>query len=130
MDGPIRAPYDGTRDMAKYLVLIYGDERQWAAMSPQEREALGEAHRAFSASAGPAVLDTHELRPASGATTLHADPGGRVVMTDGPFLETKEAVGGYYLIDAPDLDEVVRLASRLYEVSAGHSGVEIRQVVE
>ena len=116
--------------MAKYLILIYGDERQWAAMSPQETQKLDGAHRALSAAAGPAILDSQELEPASIATTLRADPGGRLAITDGPFLETKEAVGGYYLIEAADLDEVIGLASRLYEVSAGHSGVEIRPVVD
>jgi hypothetical protein len=117
-------------DMAKYLILIYGDERQWAAMSPQERQELHAAHRAFTAAAGPALLDGRELEPASNATTVRADTAGQVLTTDGPFLETKEAVGGYYLIEASDLDQVVNLAARLYEVSAGHSGVEIRPVVD
>ncbi|MEU1643064.1 YciI family protein [Micromonospora zamorensis] len=116
--------------MAKYLILIHGDERQWAAMSQQELQKRDEAHRAFCAAAGPAVLDGQQLEPAAVATTLRTDPHGRLAITDGPFLETKEAVGGYYLIEAPDLDEVISLASRLYEVSAGHSGVEIRPVVD
>jgi hypothetical protein len=116
--------------MAKYLILIYGDERQWAAMSPQQQQELKEAHRAFSSAAAQAILDGRELEPASVATSLRTDPGGRLSTTDGPFLETKEAVGGYYLIEAADLDEVIGLAARLYEVSAGHSGVEIRPVVD
>jgi hypothetical protein len=116
--------------MAKYLMLIYGDDEQWAAMTPQEQKKLNEAHRAFSAAAGEAILDGQELEPAPLATTLRADPAGRPTTTDGPFLETKEAVGGYYLIEASDLDQVIGLASRLYEASAGHSGVEIRPVVD
>jgi hypothetical protein len=116
--------------MAKYLILIYGDERQWDAMSPPEQQELDEAHRAFSAAAGSAILDGRQLEPASVATTLRTSPAGRLSATDGPFLETKEAVGGYYLIEAADLDEVIGLAGRLYEVSAGHSGVEIRPVVD
>ncbi|MEJ3744575.1 YciI family protein [Actinomycetes bacterium KLBMP 9797] len=115
--------------MAKYLILIYGDERQWAAMSPQETEALRAAHGAFAAAAGTALLSGQELAPASGATTLRAGASGQVLTTDGPFLETKEAVGGYYLVEAAGLDEVIALASRLYEASAGHSGIEIRPVV-
>jgi hypothetical protein len=114
--------------MAKYLLLIHGDERKWAAMSDQERQDLVAGHRALAAAAGSAVLDTRELEPASLATTLRADAGGQPVVTDGPFLETKEAVGGYYLIEAGDLDEVLELAKHLYEVTAGHSGVEIRPV--
>jgi hypothetical protein len=116
--------------MAKYLLLIYGDEREWAGMSDQERQRLAQGHRDLVAAAGSAVLDTRELEPVSVATTLRADAAGRPTPTDGPFLETKEAVGGYYLIEAGDLDEVLGLAARLYEASAGHSGVEIRPVVE
>ncbi|MCG5471672.1 YciI family protein [Micromonospora sp. LAH09] len=116
--------------MAKYLILIHGDERQWAAMSPQELRQRDEAHCAFTVAAGPAILNAQQLEPASVATTLRTDPDGRLTITDGPFLETKEAVGGYYLIEASDLDEVIGLASRLYEVSAAHSGVEIRPVVD
>lgn len=116
--------------MAKYLLLIHGDEREWAAMSEQERQALDAGHRALFAAAGAAVLSTHALEPASVATTLRADAEGRLTVTDGPFLETKEAVGGYYLIEAGDLDEVMGLAKHLYEATAGHSGVEIRPVVE
>ncbi|WP_200953302.1 YciI family protein [Agromyces sp. Root81] len=115
--------------MTKYLILIYGDEQEWAAMSDEERRALGEGHRRFVAAAGSAVLGTHELEPAEVATTLRTDSAGRAVRMDGPFLEAKEAVGGYYLVDVPDLDEVMDLAALLYEASAGHSGVEIRPVV-
>ena len=116
--------------MAKYLILIYGDEARWAAMPPGELRRLDEAHRAFNTAAGTAVLDGRQLEPASIATTLRTGADGQPTVTDGPFLETKEAVGGYYLIEAADLDEVIALANTLYEVSAGHSGVEIRPVVE
>jgi hypothetical protein len=115
--------------MAKYLILIFGDEQRWAAMSPQEQQKLGDGHLAFRAAAGTAVIGGHELEPATIATTLRTDPAGKLTTTDGPFLETKEALGGYYLLEASDLDEVIALASRLYEVSAGHSAVEIRPVV-
>jgi hypothetical protein len=114
--------------MATYLVLIYGDEQAWAAMTAEEQRKLAEGHRALVAAAGTAVLDTRELEPASGAITLRADTDGRVAATEGPFLQAREAVGGYYLIEAADLDEVRGLASRLYEASAGHGGVEIRAV--
>jgi hypothetical protein len=116
--------------MAKYLVLIYGDEQQWAAMSTDERKKLDAAHRSFSEAAGARVLGAAELEPAAVATTLRTDSAGQLSITDGPFLETKEAAGGYYLLEAADLDEVIKLASGLYEVSAGHSGVEIRPLVE
>ncbi|HEX4722486.1 MAG TPA: YciI family protein [Pseudonocardiaceae bacterium] len=117
--------------MAKYMILIYGDAQRWGAMSQQEENELHEAHRAFRATAGSRVLGGDELAPAPTATSLRTDGAtGKLVTTDGPFLETKEALGGYYLVEAGDLDEVIALAGRLYEVSAGHSGVEIRPLVD
>ncbi|HET6214638.1 MAG TPA: YciI family protein [Micromonosporaceae bacterium] len=115
--------------MAKYLLLIYGDEKKWTDMTESEQKELGEGHLAFREAAGARVLGGHELELASTATTLRADAAGRPIPTDGPFLETKEAVGGYYLLEAADLDEAISLVGRLHEVYAGHSGVEIRPVV-
>jgi hypothetical protein len=116
--------------MAKYMILIYGDAQQWEAMTPEQREAHGAAHAAFSAAAGSKIIGGEELELAPMATTLRSDRTGGVITTDGPFLETKEAVGGYYLLEAADLDEVLALARRLPEVHADHSGVEIRPVVD
>lgn len=109
--------------MAKYLVLIYGDETQWAAMSAQEVDALQEGHRAFHEAAGDRLLGGHELEPPSTARSVR-----RLGVTDGPFVETKEGIGGYYVIEAADLDEATALASRLPEVQAPHSGVEVRRM--
>src|SRR5882762_9687472 len=105
--------------MAKFLILIYGDEQRWAAMSPAELTELGEGHRAFQAAAGPAVLGGHELEPIHMAVSLRADEQRRVTRTDGPFVDTKEGIGGYYLIEAADLDAAVALAEQLPEVYAG-----------
>jgi hypothetical protein len=116
--------------MAKYLILIHGDERQWAAMTPEQGAAHDAAHRTFAATAGARILDAGELEPASSATTLRRAAGGRVVTTDGPFSLTKEAVGGYYLLEASGPEEVAELARLLPEVQAEHSGVEIRRLVE
>jgi len=116
--------------MSKYMLLIFGDEQQWDAMSPQEQRAHDAGHVAFSTAAGSAVIGGEELQPATMATTLRTDADGRLTTTDGPFLETKEALGGFYLIEATDLDEAIALAARLPEVSAGHSAVEIRPVVD
>lgn len=115
--------------MAKYMLLIYGDAEQWDAMTPEQATAHDAAHRAFREAAGERVTGGGELDLAPTATTLRGDATGGPVTTDGPFLETKEALGGYYLLDADDLDEVVKLASLLPEVRAGHSGVEIRPMV-
>jgi len=116
--------------MAKYLILILGDEQQWQAMSPQEEQRLGEGHRAFRVAAGVGVLDGQQLEPPAVATTLRGDLSGAVTITDGPFLETKEAVGGYYLLEATDLDQVIALAKQLPELSMSHCAIEIRPVVD
>lgn len=116
--------------MAKYLILIYGDERIWEAGSAQERQDVEAGHAAFASVAGDAILAGHELLPTATATSLRGSVSGRPATTDGPFLETKEVLGGYYLVEAPDLDAVIKLAELLPEVSAAHSGVEIRPINE
>ncbi|MEV0719646.1 YciI family protein [Asanoa sp. NPDC050611] len=117
--------------MAKYMLLIFGDAVAWEALSEAERAAHDAEHAAFRSAAGPRVVGGEELVSASvGATTLRADADGGLLMTDGPFLETKEGLGGFYLLEAGDLDEVVALARLLPEVRAGHSGVEIRPVID
>ncbi|MFF5232509.1 YciI family protein [Dactylosporangium sp. NPDC000521] len=116
--------------MAKYLVLIYGDEQRWDAESPQERRAKDEGHRAFAATGGARVLGGHELESSSTATTLRGNDGGGLLTTDGPFLEAKEALGGFYVIEAADLDAAISLAALLPELSSGHGGVEIRPIVD
>lgn len=116
--------------MAKYLVLIYGDEKKWATMTPEERQRIEAGHRRFAATAGAAVQDGHELMPPDTATSLRQGPAEQPTVTDGPFLETKEVLGGYYLIEAADLDAAIALAGLLPELAASHSGVEIRPIRE
>jgi hypothetical protein len=116
--------------MAKYVLLIFGDAQQWDAMTPEQTKAHRAAHFAFTAAAGSKIADGQELEPAPVATTLRSDGADGIITTDGPFLETKEAVGGFYLLEAADLDEAIKLASLLPEVHASHSAVEIRPVVD
>jgi hypothetical protein len=116
--------------MARYMLLIFGDPAQWDAMTPEQEKAHGAAHAAFAAAAGPRIAGGEELELATTATTLRSDGAGGVLTTDGPFAETKEQVGGFYLLEASDLGEAIKLASMLPEVQASHSGVEIRPVVD
>ena len=116
--------------MAKYLVLIYGDEQQWEARTPEEQSVNHAGHRTFASTAGPRIVGGEELEPSSTTTTLRRRPAGDVSVTDGPFLETKEVLGGYYELEADDLDEVIALARLLPELSTSHSAVEIRPVVD
>ncbi len=113
--------------MAKYLILIYGDEQRWDNRTPQEAQRVDDGHRAFRTRAGTAVLASGELEAASTATSVRAGQSPeRLSVTDGPFLETKEGLGGFYVVEAADLDEAIGLAGLLEEVTTDHSGVEIR----
>ena len=117
--------------MAKFLILIYGDEQRWNAMSADEMRAHDAAHVAFSAAAGKRIINGEELESPSKARSLRRRHSTRTpAATDGPFMETKEILGGYYLLEVDNLDEVEALAALLPEVQADHSGVEIRPVVD
>ena len=116
--------------MTKYVVLIYGDERQWEAQTPDEVSANDAGHQAFSAAAGPRIVGGEELEASSTATTLRRGPDGGVTVTDGPFLETKEVIGGFYLLEADDLDEAIGLARRLPELVHEHCAVVVWPVVD
>jgi hypothetical protein len=115
--------------MAKYMLLIHGDAAQWEAMTPEQWKVYDAAHEAFSAAAGSRILSAGQLEPAPNATTVRTDGAGELLTTDGPFLDTKEALGGFYLIEAADLDEVLELTAMLAEVRDSHTAVEIRPLV-
>ena len=114
--------------MAKYLVLIYGDEAIWSAWTQADEDANSARHDAFMAVARGNVLSSNPLEHSSTATSVRPDGAGQQLVTDGPFLETKEALGGYYLLEAADLDEAVALARQIPEASTPGSGVEVRPV--
>jgi hypothetical protein len=116
--------------MAKYLVLIYGDEQEWAIAGPGEQERIDAGHRRFAAEAGAAVLGGEQLMPPATATSLRQGTADHPTVTDGPFLETKEVLGGFYVLEAADLDAAIGLARLLPELGVSHSGVEIRPLVE
>jgi hypothetical protein len=115
-------------DMAQYLILIYGDESRWDAATPEEWRQIDEGHRAFRARAGTAIISSGQLESSRMATTLR--PGGeRPLITDGPFLETKEVLGGFYVVDVPDLDAALDLAGGLGELQQDHSAVQVHPLV-
>ena len=116
--------------MGKYLVLIYGDEQRWDAETAEERRAKDTGHAAFRDAAGEGMLRGHELFESSAAVTLRSQSDGRAVRMDGPFAETKEVVGGFYVLEAPSLEAAVALAGGLPELGSGHGGVEVRPIVE
>jgi hypothetical protein len=112
--------------MARFLALIYDDEQKWAQRVP-ETVAASAAHKAFGERHAAAILGGNALQPTATATSVAADADGTVRVTDGPFVETKEALGGYYLLDAPDLDAAVEIAKG---IPAPFGAVEVRPVME
>ena len=114
--------------MPRYLVLIYGDPRTWAELPAEWHAANASRHQALIASAGPSILGVNELEPPAQAVSIRADPSGQPSVTDGPFHETDEIVGGYYLLDAPDLAAAIALARQIPEATATHGGVEVRAI--
>ncbi len=111
----------------KYALLIYQDaefERFWASASAEERAALYAEFETFAAVAGDRIVGGHELALSGAATTVRKR-GGEVVLSDGPFAEVAEHLGGYFIVEARDLDEALELAGALPDGT-----VEVRPVVE
>ncbi len=115
--------------MSTYIVLIYGNEEIWEAWSAQEGAANAAAHSAFNEQHGDAVVGGHELDRSWNGRSLRVDADGGRQVSDGAFLDGQPVLGGYYLIEAPDLDRAVRIAGDLPEASAPSSGVEVRPLV-
>ena len=107
----------------KYLAMIYGDEGRWEALSDDERSAVYARYRAFGEAGGEKILGGAELAPNSMATTVRVRDGETVV-TDGPFVETKEALGGFYVLDCDSIEEAVALAAQIPGAETG--AIEVR----
>jgi len=111
--------------MTEYLILIYERESGYAEAGPEVWEATGKAHARFAEQVGEKggkILGGNALQPTATATTIRGD-----VVTDGPFTETKEALGGYYLIEARDLDHALEIAKLC---PAPFGGVEVRPIMD
>lgn len=107
--------------MSKYLVLIFQDE---AATKEVTGQTVSADYQGFMQRRAGSLLGGAALERAEAATSIRHDGSGGFLVTDGPFAESKEALGGYYLIEAADLDEALEIAK---EVPAG-VGVEVRPV--
>jgi hypothetical protein len=113
----------------KYLLTIYEDESRWADMSPEDSKPVMDAYYAFGREAEErgAYLSGEGLQPTSTATTVSVRDGERMV-SDGPFAETKEQLGGYYLLECKDLDEAIEWAAKIPGAQSG--SVEVRPVMD
>ena len=111
----------------KVLALIYGEEGRWDSITEEQRNEVYARYRAFGEQAGEKVLDGAELAPTRSATTVRVRDGETQV-TDGPFTETKESLGGFYVLDCSDLDEAAKLAAQIPGAATG--AVELRAAAE
>ena len=107
----------------KVLALIWSDESGWEKLSPEEREAWYAQYRSFAAAADAKLAGGDELAPTRAATTVRVRDGETTV-TDGPFAETREQLGGYFVLDVGSLDEARELAAKI--PGAKHGTVELR----
>jgi len=112
----------------RYAVLLYQDERVWTEATAEQREAYHAAHKAFdkAARARAEVYGGEALTSMVNATTLRHDTDGNRLVTDGPFAETIEQLGGFYLVEAPDLDTLTDLCDLLPHAYA----IEMRPVAD
>ena len=114
--------------MAKYAILIYEDPAFYANATPEAWGAVLDAHNTFTKQVfelGGSIEGGAALAPTTTATTIK----GAGTVTDGPFVETKEAFGGFYVVEARDLDHAVEIA-KLCPAPAPGGGVEVRPVVD
>jgi hypothetical protein len=109
----------------QYLLLLYADESGWGKLTPAEQEQGVAAYAAYTAALTKAgvLRGSNRLQPIANATTVRLVDGKSQVL-DGPYVDSKEQLGGYYLIDVPDLDAALSWAARC--PGAGHGVVEVR----
>src|SRR4051794_2388730 len=113
----------------RYLALIYSVENEPEVAGVSDFDTVMKEYMAFGEEAGAAgvLVSGEALQPTSTATTVRVE-NGQVLTTDGPFAETKEALGGYYLLEAADLDEAIKWAAKI--PGAWHGKIEVRPVME
>jgi len=112
--------------MSQYLILIYDDETAWANADEAAVGRIHEGHGKFGANNEAVIAGGNALQATSTATCVRPDGSGGFTVTDGPFAETKEALGGYYLVEAADLDEAIALAK---QVPVLNGSLEVRPIM-
>jgi hypothetical protein len=111
----------------QYLLTLYTDESGWGRMTPEQQQQGTAAYMAYGEALRSAgvLVGSNRLKPSATATTLRTT-NGKTQVLDGPFIESKEQLAGYYLIDAPDLDSAMQWAGRC--PAAQHGVVEVRAI--
>jgi len=113
--------------LVQFMALIYGDASRWEAFSADEREAVYKRYRAFAEEATKAgvMVGGDELASPGDATTVRVR-SDETLVTDGPYAEVKEALGGYFLFECDTMDEALDYAARI--PGAEHGAIEVRPV--
>jgi hypothetical protein len=96
----------------KYALLIYEDEKFWERLSPEEMGAVMQGYERFGQVAGERIQSGEALHPTATATSVRVRNGERL-LTDGPFAETAEQIGGFYVVEAGSIDEALDLAAEI-----------------
>src|SRR6266436_4768134 len=96
----------------QFLLLIYDDEKRWTKLGKPDYGSEIEEYRAFGKEFAEAIQGGNALQPTSEARTVRVR-NGKPLITDGPFAETKEQLGGYYLVEAGDAEEAIGIAARI-----------------
>jgi hypothetical protein len=111
----------------KYLCLIYSEESNWASHTQEQMAAMTAEYMAFTDDIRKSghMLGGEALHPTNAATTVRVR-NGKVSTTDGPFAETKEQLGGFYLVEAKDLNDAIQVASRI--PGAKYGSIEVRPI--
>lgn len=111
----------------QYLLTLYTDESGWGRMTPEQQQQGTAAYMAYGEALKSAgvLVGSNRLKPSATATTIRTT-NGKTQVLDGPFIESKEQLAGYYLIDAPDLDSAMQWAGRC--PAAQHGVVEVRAI--
>jgi hypothetical protein len=111
----------------QYLLLIYGEESQWGTLSESERTKNTNEYMVLTKAIQESkhLVGGNRLQPTSAATTVRVRDG-KTTRTHGPFAETREQLGGYYLIEAKDLDDACSIAARI--PGARHGSIEVRPI--
>jgi hypothetical protein len=112
--------------MAQYLLTLAEDQNGYATGGQEVFDKVMAGHNAFYEKWGEKILGGNALQPPSTATTVRPDGAGSHTVTDGPFMESKEAIGGYYLVEAADLDEAIAMAK---DVPTPFGCIEIRPIM-
>jgi hypothetical protein len=113
----------------KYLLAIYTDESRWNDLGDEDRQAVYREYGTVTEELARRgmMIDGAELRPTTTATTVRVRDG-RALVTDGPFAETKEQLGGYFVLECESLDDAIEAAGTI--PTARHGSIEVRPLVE